>query len=124
MTRASVTVVIFLVCLNASAGAIAASGVGESLGIDYSVGANEDLDETEESAEGLSPDTSGDGDFSLISAALDVFGVAQSVFSLATAGPQMLANIGVPAWLTGVLFAPMYLLVFADLAYIVSGRLL
>lgn len=124
MSRATILVVIFLVCLNASAIAVSESGVGDTLGIDYATGAEEQIDQNEETADGLSPGTSGDGSFSLVSLSLDIFSVASNIFSLATAGPQMLANLGVPGWLTGLLFAPMYLLIFADLAYIAIGRAL
>jgi len=120
--RISLKVTVFLVLLNASAGMIGQMGVAGDMGVDPTVGGDERIQEANQTAgEVQSGEGFGDTLFGVFASVSGLFG---TVFSLVFAGPTMLANIGIPGPIVAFLFAPAYLLVAADVAYILSGRLI
>jgi hypothetical protein len=121
MARATIWIVIFLVTLNSASVAIAESGAADDWGIDPQTGVNEG-DEPRDAADDLNPQTqAADG---LVGVVIGVFGSLQSVVDFVFRAPTMFGNLGVPSFVVSVAFAPLYLLVFADLAYLLTGRLL
>ncbi len=120
MGRASSQIVIFLLCLNAVAGLVTASGIGADLDIDPSLGADDKVEQTNQEANDFDP-SSGLGStlFALFVDIGDLFG---SIFTLVFYGPVMLSNIGIPIWLTTFPFAPAAFIVAKDIAYALTGR--
>lgn len=120
MGRASSQIVIFLLCLNAVAGVVTASGIGADLGIDPSFGADDKVEQTQQTANDFNP-SSGVGAtlFALFVGVGDFF---KSIFTLVFYGPVMLSNIGIPIWMTTFPFAPAAFIVAKDVAYALTGR--
>jgi hypothetical protein len=118
--RYSTRVVVFLLFLNAAAGAFVASGAAGDWGISPTPGGDEVIEQANESATSIQ----GDGGFAqtLFGAFAGAANAFESIFAVVFAGPLMLSNLGVPGWLVGFVFAPAYLLVGIDLVYILTQR--
>lgn len=118
--RYSTRIVIFLLFLNAAAGAFVASGTAADWGISPTPGGDEALQTANETATSIQ----GSGGFgeTLFGAFAGAANTFSAIFSVVFAGPLMIANLGVPAWLTGFVFAPAYILVGIDLVYILTQR--
>ena len=118
--RYSTRIVIFLIFLNAAAGVMVSSGVAADWGVSPTPGGDEAIQEANETASSIQG-SGGFGEtlFGAFAGAANAFG---DIFGLATAGPTMISNLGVPGWLTGFLFGPLYLLVGIDLVYILTQR--
>lgn len=118
--RISMKVTVFLVLLNASAGVVTGMGVAGDMGVDPNVGGGAEVEQANQTAgEVQSGDGFGDTLFSVFASVGGLFG---TIFGLVFAGPAMLQNLGIPTPIVTFLFAPMYLIVAADIAYILSGR--
>lgn len=118
--RYSTRVLIFLIFLNAAATAFSASGVAADWGIEPDPGGDAQLANVEENASSFQP--SGGFAATLYGLYASVTGVFQNVIGVATAGPTMIGNLGVPGWVTAFAFAPLYLLVAIDLVYLLTIR--
>lgn len=118
--RYSTRVVVFLIFLNAAAGALVASGVAGDMGIAPNPGGDQALEQANDSVSQVEP---GGGPvdtlFGLYASVADTL---SAVFGVVFAGPAMIAALGVPGWITGFVFAPMYLLVGIDIIYILTQR--
>lgn len=120
MARASMQIVIFLLLMTAASNAIVVSGVGDALGIAPTTGEQAAVTDAQAQADSFSP-TQGSSEtlFGLFTAGGSVF---SSIFQVALAAPLMFINLGVPTWLVTFIFAPMTVIVFADLFGIIAGR--
>jgi len=118
--RYSTRIVIFLVLLNAAAGVMVQSGVANDWGISPTPGGGEAIEEANQTASEIKG-SGGFGDtlFGAFAGAANAFG---DIFGAATAGPTMLSNLGIPGWLVGFVFAPLYILIGIDLVFILTGR--
>jgi hypothetical protein len=122
MTRASIFIAIVLVSLNASAAVVTASGVGEDMGIDPAVGGDQAIADVQQLSQSLDPNTGIIESF--VGMSIFAFDALGNVFSLLFVGPEMVMNLGVPVWAATFVFAPLYLIVFADGIYVIAGRLI
>jgi hypothetical protein len=120
MARASMQIVIFLLLMTAASNAIVVSGVGDALGVAPTTGEPAAVQSAQSDAESFSP-TQGSSEtlFGLFTSGGSVFA---SIFQVALAAPLMFVNLGVPTWLVSFVFAPMAIIVFADLFGIIAGR--
>lgn len=119
--RKSTQIVMFLVMMNATAGFLTASGVAADLGISPQPGASVQVGEINDAAQ--QPNPGGGAGGTLFGLFVSVATIAKDIFVLATVGgPLMLSNLGIPGFIVGFIFAPIYLIVGADLLYIYSGR--
>lgn len=118
--RYSTRVVIFLLFLNAGAIAIGQAGVAGDMGIQPAVGGDDALSEANQSASRV--DASGGFGGTLFGLYSSVASVFQTIGAAAFAGPQMLINLGLPAFFVTFLAAPLYLLVGIDVIYILTQR--
>lgn len=120
MPRASAAIMLFLICLNATATAWAASGVADDWGVEPAVGGDNFINnikqETVEFGAGFGQASFMVGLF--VNMALLFLSIAEFVF----AAPIMFQNLGVPGWITTWAFAPMYLIVLLDGIYMYVGR--
>lgn len=118
--RFSTRVVIFLLFLNAGAVAIGQAGVAADMGISPVVGGDDAINQANQSAS----DISAGGGFAgtLFGLFTSAAGTMIDVFAVAFAGPTMLSNLGVPGWMVGFVFTPLYLLVGIDVIYVLTGR--
>lgn len=118
--RYSTRILVFLVILSAAANVLIASGVAADWGIEPNPGGDEELKEAKDTASDFKP-SGGFGDtlFGLFTSVTDTF---SNVIGVATAGPAMIANLGVPGWLTTFVFSSLTLLVAFDLVYLLTGR--
>ena len=117
---ASKQVAIFLVIITVAANIINFSGVGAALDIDPRTQGQEEVDRVNETASQVQP-TQGTRDtlFSLFTSMGSLFlGIVNIVF----AAPLMFENLGVPWWLTTFFFAPMVIIVAADVMHVLTGR--
>lgn len=118
--RYSTRVLIFLVFLNAGATAFSASGVAADWGIEPDPGGDASIESANQTASGFEP--SGGFGETLFGLYASITGTFQDVIGVATAGPSMIGNLGVPGWVTTFVFAPLYLLVAFDLVYLLTIR--
>jgi hypothetical protein len=115
----STNIVVFLVCLNAAAVLIGATGFAD-VGAAPEIGGDGVIDNAEQRTERISTDRSALDQFvdGVITAA-QVVGV---VFEVATAGPAMFRNLGVPDVIVTFVAAPLYIIVGLDVLQVISGR--
>lgn len=119
--RKSISIVIFLVLMNSTAGFLAASGVAADLGISPQPGGGQQVDNVNSELENVNP--GGGAGATLFGLFTSAATILKDVFVMVTVGgPLMLANLGVPAFVIGLVFAPMYIIVGADLIYVYTGR--
>lgn len=119
-TQAGMKVTVWLICLNAAAVMLTASGVAADLGISADTVASQEIQDLNDSMEELATDASlGETLFNVFTSGIDFFQVA---LTLPFEGPSMLIAIGLPVWLVGFAFAPQYLVVGTTAYYILSGR--
>jgi len=118
--RYSTRAVIFLIFLNAAAGVFVASGVAADWGVSPTPGGDDALNDAKDSASSIQ----GDGGFAqtLFGAFAGAANAFETIFGVVFAGPLMISNLGVPAWLVGFVFAPTYLIVPIDLVYLLTQR--
>lgn len=120
MGRPSTQIAIFLVLLTAASNLILFSGVGAALGVAPSTGTPGQVEQVQEDADQLEP-SQGQQD--------TLFGIFTSgtsaltdIYQVIFAAPLMFVNLGVPNWLTTFVFAPMAIVVLADVYHLLSGR--
>lgn len=118
--RWSTRLLVLLFFLNAGANVFVASGVAADWGMQPDPGGDDELQSANETASEFRP--SGGFADTLFGLYASVTGTFQNVIGVATAGPTMIANMGVPSWLTTFVFAPVYLLVAFDLVYLLTIR--
>lgn len=118
--RISTILVIFLLFLNGAAGVLTASGTADALGIQPEPGGDAQADQAVQNAEGVEPG-GGLGD-TLFSLYTSVTRGVEAVYGLVFYGPVMIANLGVPSWLTGMFSGALTVIVFADVVYLLTGR--
>ena len=116
----STKIVIFLVLLNASAVFVGSTAMAQELGVQPTVGGDEQIDTAEQRAQEVATDRGQVDNF--IGGIIEAASVLVTVFSVAIAGPQMLINLGAPPALVGVLAAPLYIVVGIDILQTISGR--
>jgi len=117
--RKSTRIAVFLLLLNASAAAVGQSGVADDWGVDPNPGMDEAIEDLEQAMDNIDPSNLGETLFGLYTS---ITSSVKIVFNFVFYGPVMFNNLGVPAWATGVIFAPQYLFVGTDIAYVLSGR--
>lgn len=120
LREAAITVVLFLVLLNASAVAMNESGLSDNLGVNPNPGGDDEISSANESARNISA-TGGIGQtlFGALAAVADTF---NSIGELIFAGPRMFINLGVPEYIVTFVFAPAYIIVGIAVADILTGR--
>jgi len=116
----AITTVILLMFMNATPALLVQSGVAEDMGIEPTVGGGDTIDEANEDMSAIEP--SGGLAPTLFQLYTSVTSPVRSVMSIAFAGPSMLMNLGVPSWLVGFMFAPLYLITGGTLIYVLTGR--
>lgn len=118
--RKTTKIVVFLIMLHASAGLIAASGLGADMGVMPDPGGDDKVQTAKDSANNVEAEGGiADTLFALYNS------VAQSLtafLNTAFALEIMLTNIGVPAYVTAFLVAPIPIIVGMDLVYLLTGR--
>lgn len=117
--RKSTRVAVFLLILSSSATAFEASGVAEDWGVEPEAGMSDQIEDLEAAMAKINPSNLGDTLFGLYTS---VTKVVQIVFNFILYGPIMFINLGVPAWLSTLIFAPQYIFVGTDIAYSLFGR--
>lgn len=122
MARPTVNIAILLILVNSGATFFMATGVAADWGISPEVGGDSEVDEIEQTANNVESN-SGTGS-TLLGLYDAVTGAFSSLIQIVFAGPTMLQNLGVPSEITAFFFAPLYLLVGADIIYVLSGRVL
>lgn len=122
LKSAAVSVMVFLVFLNAASGVLVASGFAEDAGITPSVSDGGAV--AEANSAGQTVEVGGGFASTLFQLYASVGGVASDILGIVFAGPIMFVSIGVPGWLVDFMFAPQYLMVAAAIVYTLSGRLL
>lgn len=120
MGRASTQIVILLMLLTAASNAIMFSGVGAALEISPDTGAQDELERVQESADEVEP-AQGNSD-TLFTMYASTTGAFETVYSIIFAAPLMFINLGVPIWLVTFFFAPMIVIVLADIVHLMGGR--
>lgn len=120
MPRASAKIVLFLVCLNASAAVFSASGVAADWGVEPTVGGDNFITDIRQEAKTLGA-SFGSASY-LIGVIVDLALLALSIFEFVFAAPIMFGNLGAPGWLTTFVFAPQYAIVLFDGMYLYTGR--
>jgi|APHM01.1.fsa_nt_gi hypothetical protein len=119
MSLRTTNIIVFLVCLNSAAALMGATGFAD-VGAAPEIGGGEEIQDAQDRSEQISTDRS----------ALDQFvnGLVQAgqslsvIFEIATAGPDMFRNLGVPDVLVTFIAAPLYILVGLDILQVLSGR--
>ncbi len=120
MGRASMEIVLALICLNAAAGLLTASGVAAALDMQPNVGGNEAIDNANQAADNVQAGGGlGDTLFALYGS---VTGTLKTIFEVLFYGPIMLTNLGLPSWVVTFLFAPATVVAGADIIYSLTGR--
>lgn len=119
--RLSLKITVFLVLLNASAGLVTGMGVADEMGVSPNPGGGDQVEAANSTASNVSAQQSSQGQ-TLFGVFTSLGNIFNTVFGLVFAGPTMLANIGIPGPIVTFLFAPAYIIVAADIAYILSGR--
>lgn len=122
MARTSVNIAVALILINGAAGFFIGSGIAADWGIQPSVGGDDSIGEAESTAKNIEA-SSGTGS-TLLGLYQAVTSSFSSLIQIVFAGPTMLNNLGVPAFITAFIFGPLYLIVGADLIYVISGRVL
>jgi len=97
-----------------------ASGVSEDIGVDVSVGGNDDVAEANEAASNISP-SGGFGD-TLFTLYTSLGGTMQAILGLLIGGELMFLSLGIPDWLVVFIFTPKYIIIGAALIYVLAGR--
>lgn len=117
----STNILIFLVALNASAIVIGAVGLGADLGYQPTIGGDGEIQNANESAANVEAQSDSAFD-TFVGAVISAASTITTILGVVTAGPQMLVNLGVPAFIVLPLATPLYILVGIDILQIISGR--
>lgn len=117
--RKSTRVAVFLILINFSAAAVDGSGVADDWGVDPNPGMDEAIEDLENAMGNIDPSNLGTTLFGLYTS---VTSSIKIIFNFLFYGPIMFQNLGVPTWATSVIFAPQYIFVGTDIAYVLTGR--
>lgn len=112
--------VIALILLNAAAGFLVASGWTADAGVSPEPGGDEHVSNVTNESNDVR--ASGGNLGTLFGLFQTVTGGFQDMLSIVFAGPLLLANLGVPNWILGFVFAPLYFIVAVDIIYLLVGR--
>lgn len=115
----STNLVVFLVLLNASAVLVGAVGIGD-VGTAPQIGGDSEIQAAQDVGTDISTDRSALDTF--VSGIIAAAGSVQTIFTVAIAGPTLLANLGVPGPVVLFLSAPLYIVVALDILQVLSGR--
>lgn len=115
----STNLLIILVLLNASAVMVGAIGM-DDIGYSPEIGGGDQIADAESEARSLSTERSALDQF--VAGVIAAVDTVRTIFGVVIAGPQMLANLGVPGPIVAFFAAPIYILVGLDLLQIISGR--
>lgn len=118
-TTRTFQILFVLIAINAAAGLFQASGLAGAMGVEPVTGA----DDTLEDARDLSEQISSIGGLTDLGGAIfQLVDILADVFQVLYTGPLMLVNIGVPTWLVTAVFAPLWAIIFRDMAYFLTSR--
>lgn len=117
----STNILIFLVALNASAVVLAGAGLTGDLGYQPTPGGDDRIEQANQTAGDIDANKGGAFD-TFVGAVISAASTLTTVFGVVTAGPQMLINLGAPAFVIYPLATPLYILVGVDLLQVISGR--
>jgi hypothetical protein len=120
--RRTVSILVFLIFLNGTAGLLTAAGVTDALGVEPAIQDDGALDRAEQSAEKIEPQQDEGALQSFVSVTTGIIEQVQALITAPVAAPLMLNSLGVPSVITGFVFAPMYLIVTVDLIYYITGK--
>jgi hypothetical protein len=105
---------------NAAAAFLAAAGSGTVWGIETETGLASTAEAVDSSAQSI-----GSGPVGLVDAVAGVTIAAitalNEILSIAFAAPTLFTNLGVPGFITGFVFAPLYVMVAIDIIAILRG---
>lgn len=122
MGRVSLYVAMFLIWANLVSGAFATAGVCDSWGGCADMGSDRLADQASEDAETVRA-TQESGSQTMFSLFTSLLSSLLSAAKMATiGGPLMFLNLGLPQWLVGFIFGPMYVIVAADVVTMLGGR--
>ena len=111
MARPVTTLVVFFLAFNLFAGVLAGMGVADALGMDTTVGEDEEVDKLDEQASDVQTGTgSGEtlfGMYNVLASGLE------SIYGFVFPGLRMLERFGVPTELTQQFLAPLFSLMIA-----------
>jgi hypothetical protein len=116
------TILIFLIFMNSTAGLLNAAGVTDALGVEPAIQDDGALENARENASKISPQQDEGALQSFVSVTTNFVDQLEAVITAPVAAPLMLTSLGVPSIITGFVFAPMYLIVTIDLVHYVTGR--
>jgi hypothetical protein len=118
--RKTTKLVVFLVMLHAAAAFLAASGVAADMGAMPDPGGGEKVDTATSEAESVKAEGGiADTLFALYtSVTSSIMGVLRAAFALEI----MLTNLGIPAYVTAFVAAPIPIIVGMDVVYALTGR--
>jgi len=113
-------VTIAMVALNAAIAFLAAAGAASAWGVQMQTGIGDTVEQVNDAAEEI-----GSGPVGLIEA-VSGLGIAAitlivDLVEIAFAGPRLLENMGTPSFITGFVFAPLYVVVAIDIVAILRG---
>lgn len=122
MARATLYIAIFLILMNLTAGAFAASGAYDDWGVGLDPGGDEAVEAANESASSVRAQGEGTAQTLFTLFVSVTSGFMDAVLLGVAGGPIMLHNLGFPTWLNTLIFGPMYVIVAADVAHFLIGR--
>lgn len=120
LTDKAMTIVVFVIFLNAVPGLLVSSGVAEDMGVDISIGGDTQVQEANQAADSIEP--SGGFGQTLFTLYTSLGGTLQAILGLVIGGELLFLSLGVPEWLVAFVFAPKYIVVGATLIYVLAGR--
>jgi len=118
--RITTSVIMFWLWFMASAALLEATGVAQSMGVSTTLGAGAGLQTAVQGASTIS--AGGISAQSMVGIATIVTGMAQTLTGGLTAGPRIMANVGIPPAFIAFLHAPIALLAGRMLIYTLSRR--
>jgi hypothetical protein len=118
----AINTTILLIFLNAGPALLVSSGVAADMGIDPSVSGDEPINQANEGMSNI--EASGGSLDTLFTLYQSVTSPVRTVTDVVFAGPSMLISAGLPDWVVGFVFAPMYLITGGAIIYVLAGRLL
>lgn len=120
MATATKQIVIILLLLNAAAGMVNVTGVGDALNINPELGADDKVDAINETSRNVQSTQSNVATlFGLISGAVSTMTTVVKLFFY---GPAMLISLGVPEGIMGLAGGASAVIIIADIIYLKTGR--
>lgn len=118
--RKTTKLVVFLIMLHAAAGLLSASGVAADMGVLPDPGGDKRVGDAQSAAESVKAEGGiADTLFALYTSVTDSI---RTVFNTVFALEIMLANLGIPVYVTAFLAAPVPIIVGMDIVYALTGR--